>query len=119
MCIEAAKLGTKKIILPQQNAKEAAIVNGIEVIPASDLKQVVNYLNGIQDIEPEHVNIQELFNNKEHTLDFCEVKGQESVKRALEIAAAGGHNILLIGSPRFWKNNACKKNTIYIARFNI
>ncbi len=119
MCIEAAKLGTKKIILPQQNAKEAAIVNGIEVIPASDLKQVVNYLNGIQDIEPEHVNIQELFNNKEHTLDFCEVKGQESVKRALEIAAAGGHNILLIGSPRLWKNNACKKNTIYIARFNI
>ena len=118
MCIEAVKLGIQKIILPQQNAKEAAIVNGIKVIPVNNLNEVINFLNGIEEIEPEKVNIQALFANKEYGLDFCEVKGQESVKRALEIAAAGGHNILLIGSPRFWKNHASKKNSFYTTRFN-
>ena len=118
MCIEAVKLGIKKIILPQQNAKEAAIVNGIEVIPAKNLNMVIDYLNNIATIEPEKINVEELFANKEYSLDFSEVKGQESVKRALEIAAAGGHNVLLIGSPRFRENNVSKKNTFNITRLN-
>ena len=101
MCIEAAKLGMKNVILPAENAKEAAIVKNINVIPVKDLKQVVNYLNKVEEINYEKIDIERLFeNNQNYDIDFSEVKGQENIKRALEISAAGGHNCLLIGSPR-------------------
>lgn len=117
MCVEALKLGIKTIILPKENASEAAVVKELQIIPADNLNQVIDYLTNIQDIKPINVDIEKIFESNEHTIDFSEVKGQESAKRALEIAAAGGHNCLLIGSPGSRKNNASKKNTINFARF--
>ena len=89
MCIEARKLGIKRVILPKQNAEEAAIVEGLEVIGVTDLKEVVRFLNNEEKMEFTKINIQELFNkNREYIMDFSAVKGQENIKRALEVAAA-------------------------------
>lgn len=116
ICISAKKYGINRIILPKENSKEAAIVNNIEVIGVQTLKDVIEFLNNKIKILPEKTqNIKE--ENIEDGLDFSEVKGQEFVKRGLEIAVAGSHNACLIGSPRIRKNNACRTNTKYNARF--
>lgn len=99
ICIEAKRLGIKRIILPKANSKEASIITDIEIIPVSSLSEVISYLNGQISISKEK-NIDFISNiNSSYDFDFSEVKGQENVKRALEISAAGGHNCLLIGSP--------------------
>lgn len=119
ICIEAKRLGMKKIIIPYENLEEVGIVEGIEILGAKTLNEIIEYLNGNIKLKEIKTTWEEINKNiNKYNIDFNEVKGQENVKRALEIAAAGGHNILLIGSPGSRKNNACTKINNNFTKFN-